>query len=100
MPWVCDMCRTYTTAAAEKACPACGVARKFTLLAAPGETPEPVPDAPTVLQNRYGHGEHQTRNFAQPEIQTVGWEGFVRPLLIVIGFILATAGLLYFAYGR
>ena len=100
MPWVCDGCRTYTTDAAEKACPTCGVLRKFTLLAAPGATPDPVPDAPTTVQNRYGHGAHQTRNLAQPEIQTVGWEGFVRPLLIVIALIFGTAGLLYVAYGR
>jgi len=97
MPWACDGCRTYTTDAAEKACPACGVARKFTLLGAPGETPEPVADAPTTVQNRYGHGAHQTRNLAQPEIQSVGWEGFVKPLLVVIGFILGVAGVIYFA---
>ena len=100
MAWVCDGCRTYTTDAAQKACPTCGVVRKFTLLAAPGETPEPVPDAPTTVQNRYGHGAHQTRNFAQPEVQSVGWEHFVRPLLIVIAVLLGSAGLIYFAAGR
>ena len=100
MPWACDECRTYTTDPADKACPTCGVARKFTLLAAPGATPDPVPDAPTAVQNRYGHGAHQTRNLAQPEIQSVGWEGFVKPLLVVIGLILAVAGAIYFAAGK
>ena len=100
MPWACDQCRTYTTDAAEKACPTCGVERKFTLLAAPGATPDPVPDAPTTLQNRYGHGAHQTRNLAQPEIQAVGGEGFVKPLLVVIAVILGVAGVIYFVAGK
>jgi hypothetical protein len=96
MPWVCETCREYTQNEAEKPCPKCGRERKFTLLSAPGAEPEPVADAPTTLQNRYGHGDHQTRNSAQPYVQDPGWEGFVYPLLVVLGFIAFIAGFVYY----
>ena len=97
MPWVCDACREYSAEPANSPCPKCGVARKFTLLAPPGETPEPVPDAPTTVQHRYGHGAHQTRNFKQPEIHDVAWESFVVPLGVVLGVIFAVAAVVYIA---